>query len=629
MSKRRNYLVFVLVLFCAAQILSGCIAERTTEELPPQEEGTSGPIPIQVEPTDLPPTVAPTEGAAILPTDTPASSEIVDPTDTPEAVPDEPTAAPVIDETVEIQLDWDIYSVAIGESDTVPVQAVNSSGDPVPFSIQAQGNCLTAAFDIESITITAGDEMCEQIITVKASNAEDKTINVIVFDPMVLDIGEGLLIRYVNEYDFVWDVHGGDFASGNRFFEIWHPVAIDYDYPEGWFPLGSIFINRYKNNQAAYIPSIVIKDSKNAGLLEEPLDYILLDSTIGSGKAAHAFIWKAVCPADYVALGVIATGSSDLPSTDLIRCVHQDYTREATMGEWIWDTGGDDDIPDSVNIDWGFFSIKPHRNPYPEIPEGYAMLNVGTGLFCRPKFGDWSTWYCDQDPARTQDELSPEAANVLVVPLPVYKHTTNKDQPKWTSPEPFVSSVPRFHSAVRVPFTLIPDVSPECLPNDHDSYNLDDCQLVLAGINRDPFYYALYEENWEVIWPPYLNNLSTPITRSVEITKGFQESTSETTSNTFGIEVQMGGDVGFLGSGGSWSVSLNYQYSWEQTYSYTAYMEESETTEVSISPGKTMQAVQVISQFRLAHMDGSPVRNISPVIFNTDLTMFMEYPPPD
>jgi hypothetical protein len=176
---------------------------------------------------------------------------------------------------------------------------------------------------------------------------------------------------------------------------------------------------------------------------------------------------------------------------------------------------------------------------------------------------------------------------------------------------------------------MIPDVSPGCVPWQHDGNDKVDCEMIKANITQNPFYYVLFEEDWKVVWLPTSNNLSTPITRSVEVKKGFQSSISDTTSSTLGIEVQFGGEVGFKGLGANWSVSLSYQYSWEQTKSYTSYAEETETIEVIISPGKTMQCVQVISQFRLAYMDGSPALNINPVIYNTDLTMFIEYPPPD
>jgi hypothetical protein len=627
MSKRRSYLVPTVFLICAALVLAGCIAAKPDEERQVQGEGTSGPIPIQVDPTEIPQTTVPMEEAAILPTDTSSSSDQINPTDTPAAVPDEPTTAPVIDETVEIQLDWDIFSVAIGESEKIPVKTINSSGDKIPFSIQTTGDCLTVKLGLESITITAGDEMCEQIITVKAANAEDESLKVIIFDPMVLDIGEGLLIRYTNEYEFVWNSRDKSFYThvnpDSKEFGIWHPRANSGIYQEGWYPLGSTFAYAPYPDDSPYVASIVVKDSKDAGLLAAPLDYVELDDVWDQGEAR---VWKAICPKkstdnvayDYVALGVIATVDSERPSTEAMRCVRKDYTRQGLPGDKIWDTAGDNRIPFYGSYDWIIKSIAIPDFPSPELEEGYGMLQTGTSMFCQNTARDWS-----QNPSCEND-----SANLLVVPLPVYKHAVNIQDPEWISPDPFASSSPRFHSAVRVPFTMIPDVSPECDPWEHDGDDSDDCQMIKANIEKNPFYYVLFEEDWKVVWLPTYNNMSTPITRSVEIKKGKQLSSSETTSSTLGIEVEFGGEVGFI-AGGSWSVTLSYQYSWEQTKSYTSYEEETEKIDVIISPGKTMQCVQVISQFSLAYMDGSLARNINPVIYNTDLTMFIEYPPPD
>ena len=635
MSKRRNYLVLVFVLICAAQILSGCISERTSEELPPEGEGTSGPIPIQVEPTDLPPTAAPTdlpptaaptEGAAIIPTDTPASSEIEDPTDTPEAVPDEPTTAPVIDETVEIQLDWDIYSVAIGESETVSVQAFNSSGNPVPFSIQSEGNCLTAAFDMESITITAGDEMCEQIITVKASNAEDKAINVIVFDPMVLDIGEGLLIRYVNDYDFVWNSRYRSFYGDEKVqFGFWHPdVYTDDDDPtsnDGWYPLGSTFAYAPWPEDVVHVPSIVVKDSKDAGLLAAPLDYVELDTVWDQGEAR---VWKAVCPSDpveFVALGVIASDSSEKPSTEAMRCVRKDYTRQGLPGDHIWDTAGDNKIPFYGTYDWIIKSIAVPKYPSPEVEEGYALLPTGTSMFCQNTTRDWyQTPTCDMD-----------SANLLVVPLPVYKHAANTRLPQLTGPVAYVSNSPRFYSAVRVPFTMITSMYPECIPWQYDGNDSLDCQRVKASIEQSPFYYILREEEYITLEAGEINNTggSGVYTKSISVTTGFEEEHSSSFSHAVGISVEVGGDVGFLGTGGSWSVSMSYQYSWEETHSYMSSEYKTVEDTFECNPGKYCQYLQVICRFRLAHMDGSAVPGVAPFGINTNKLMILEYPPPD
>jgi hypothetical protein len=598
-------------------MLAGCQTVNSTEEIQPQGEGTAGPIPIQVEATEIPPTAVPTEGAVAAPTDTPSSSGDGYPTDTPVVVP--PTTAPVIDETVEIQLDWDIYSVEIGESETLNVQALSSSGDSVPFSIQTDGNCLSAAFDLESITITAGDELCEQVIIVKAANAENKTLKVIVFDPMVLDIGEGLLIRYVNEYDLIANSRDKNlYDSGNKLqFGFLHPKV---DSEEGWYPLGSTFAPAPWKEDFPYVASIVVKDSKNADLLRAPADYELLDDTYGWGTGmfpGDAYIWKAICDDSFVPLGVIATENKQKPGFDAMRCVHEDYTRPGEEGHpHIWDTAGDNNVPDS-GYDWVLTFIDIPDYPNPEVEKGYALLQTGTSMFCQMIVNWNEPFKCDFT-----------SANLLVVPLPVYKHATHDREPVLISSDPYESSSPRFFSAVRVPFTMIPRMSPVCDPWKWDSDDRKDCQMVKNNIERSPFIYLIRGEDYESIWT--LNNTqSTPVEKEVEYGLGYEESVSETTTQSIGIDITIGGEVSLLGSGGSWSVSMSYQFEWSQTLSRSATSYSSETTTVTCSPQKKCQLLQVWNVIRFTHMDGSGVDGIDDIVMQTPSMMTVEYPPPD
>jgi len=579
-----------IIIFFVSLILSGCLPEKPAEDIQPQGEQTSGPIPIQIEATEMPSTAAPTETPPVPPTDTPSSSENEPPTETPVVVPDEPTTAPIIDESVEIQLDWDIYSVALGTSETIRVEAVNSNGEKVPFSIQKDRNCVAVAFDMDSITLSAGNERCEQVITVKAANAEEKTLKVIVFDPMVLDIGEGLLIRYVDDYTTVWDDRNTG-CSPNLV--IQHPDVVNYD---DWYPLGDIFHNL--RNQDDFRPTILVKDSMNAGLLSKPLDYVGIWNDSGTGATyGDTSIWKAVCETGSVAFGVIANNSHSKPSTDAMRCVREDYTMQGKIGSRVWHDGGSGKKDGNFDV----YTIEYDENLY--APDGKAMLLTGNYVGC-PNYG--SGW-CDLN-----------LANVLLVPLPVYKHATNNRRPQLTGPEPFDSSSPRFFSAVRVPFTMIPS-----------QYANASQDKIEHNIALFPFYYVLREEKY--INRGIIDNLeaSSVQKHTIIISKGIEEGHTTSFSQSVGITVEVGGDVGFLGAGGSWSVSMSYQYSWEETYSYTTSEFKTTEDEFLCNPGKYCQYLQVTSQFRLARMDGTVITSIQPFNLNTNITKILEYPPPD
>ncbi len=519
-------------------------------------------------------------------------------------------------ETVEIQVDRNITSLEVmqgedkqGEtsrhSEMIQVRAMTNRGGSVPFTAETKGDCISVSSAEDYIKVTAGTELCEQTIMINAEGAKEaKTLKVIVYDPMVMDIGEGLLIRYVNTYTWQWN----DAGSGGIFdVTFWHPQA---DIKNGWYPLGSLIVNHWRDinknlmDGGAY-PMILVKDSKAAGLLAAPLGYKKVYTDRGSGADRDGSVWKAVCPENFVSFGVITNAGWGEPSRDAIRCVREDFTAKAAIGNQVYRderTGARDflsvwDIvypPDAASLD------------------DRAALLTGVSLGCGPQPSPGAS-----GSARwAKDQCDESLVNMLKVPLPVYTSSENMTQPKLTGYEPLKIS-PRYFSSIRVPFTLIPI-----------EYKDAPAARRRTNIEKSPFYYVQREEIYSPI--NIVNNTQNPnpAEYSYTISTGFAQTESETFSLEVGVEVTAKGGCSFFGTGGGWEVEVSTKFGWEQSVART-YSEVTTRDFTFTVPAFTYaEVLQVTSQFRAIPMNPAVVPHSKPFDMNSSIITYLQYPPP-
>ncbi|VFQ64517.1 unnamed protein product [Cuscuta campestris] len=151
------------------------------------------------------------------------------------------------------------------------------------------------------------------------------------FGKETVDLG-GLLVSEVTSFTKVVATReGGPGGNGVSFFE---PSPV----PDGFCMLGHY---AQANDTPLFGWVMVGKDAKgdggnSAGALKAPVDY----TQVWRQDGPTAYIWCPVAPTGYKAVGYVVTTSSDKPSLDKIRCVHDEFTDDAESDELIWDSEG-------------------------------------------------------------------------------------------------------------------------------------------------------------------------------------------------------------------------------------------------------------------------------------------------
>lgn len=493
------------------------------------------------------------------------------------------------EEAALIQVSKNVTSLTAGQSETIEVQALTAKGKSVPFSMETEGNCISVSTAAESITVTAGTELCEQTVTIKAGSAKEKTITVIVYDPMAMDIGKGLLIRYTNKYQLRGSLRGKTEVFGFWLKTIfWHPIT---DVENGWYPLGSLILP--ENEDVASHPMIVVKDSRDGGLLAAPNKYELVWRD--TNNTQNSSIWKAVCPDGFVSFGVVTTSTFVEPSPNDIRCMSKDFTWPAALGNIILTDRGS-----KSGLDVSIWNI--NYPEYTKSPDGRAALLTGANLACP----GYEASRCDES-----------WVNLLLVPLPVYSYSENTTQPKLTGREPLDTAQPRFFSSVRVPFTLVISEFTNASP-----------ERIKLNIEKSPFYYVQREEMYTPI--DIMNNAQgkKDAEYHYQISTGYSQTDQEKFSHEVGIKVTAGGECSFLGTGGKWEVELSYKFGWEKSISNTYSQVTTRDFTFTVPAGAYAEIIQVTNQFRAIPMTEEITTLSEPFNMNSNIIMYLQYPPP-
>jgi hypothetical protein len=461
-----------------------------------------------------------------------------------------------------------VTSLTAGQSEIIGVEALDANGKALTFTATPTGTCVTVAAADGGFKVTAGTTLCAAEVQVVTSSSLSKLVTVNVYDPKVMDIGGGLLIKYVNTYGWRWNDTG---SGGDMDVTYWHPNA-----GAGWYPLGSFIEASYRDiNADANVPMIVVQDSKNAGLLAAPTGYAEIYNDRGSGASNDGSVWRPLCPSGFVALGVVTQAGYSAPSTEDVRCVKASYTTKAKLGGRTYIDSGT-----GATMYLGVFGIS--YPDYTQSPDSRAALQPGTNAACP----GWDGTSCDAS-----------IFNLLLVPLEVVVNSDNDAEPKLTAKAPLDTSKARFFSSVRVPFTLITTEGGSATPAARVAWN----------VANSPFYYLQREEKYSSIDTVDNSQGTTDAQYHYSIQTGFSQTDSQTFKQDVGIEVTAGGEVGFLGTGGSWEVKLTMQFGWEQSTSSTYAKTETRDFTFTVPAKAYAEIVQVTTQFRAVPSTGVAV----------------------
>ncbi|OHD12095.1 MAG: hypothetical protein A2086_04570 [Spirochaetes bacterium GWD1_27_9] len=469
-------------------------------------------------------------------------------------------------------------SFKIGETKELIVTSTKSDGIKDTFTANIDNENATVSVTSTGISIK-GVSIGSAIITVTSGSGLTSKVNVLVFDPVSMDIGNGLLIKFTYSFDNMWDDGG---SGGDHDTIWWHPK---YDPTNGWYPVGSYIRGDYADANKNHAV-ILVKDSKNNGLLAKPTDYTLIYNDSGSGANRDGSVWLPIAPTGYVAMGIVVQSGHTKPSTDVIRCVKKEYTVEGKSGNWIYDDSG---TGASMNLTvWDL--IEPDNYP---LSEGAMFLDPGTVLASS-----------SGDPATINNDIK----NVFIINIPVTDEADNASiEPKLTGFLPYSSNYPKYFSSVRIPFTLIKD----------SKRTLD------WKVDNSPFYFIQREEVYTDAQTLDNRQATTDNTMNYSSEIGFSKTQTDTFTQEVGMEVTAEGSASFLGSGGKWSVKLSAKLGWQQQTATTYSFVETKTYNFTVPAGKYAQLLHVTSQFRALDSLGNTV-NVLPMKSNS--LKYMQYP---
>ena len=139
-----------------------------------------------------------------------------------------------------------------------------------------------------------------------------------------------LHVSYTNDYDFIWSDKGSH-ASADC--SVWRPVLVP---GQGYFIIGD---HAQGNYHAAAGTALVVKpvnDDPDRPLLMPPTDWVEVWNNKNSRGGADGSVWAPLPPAEYHALGHVATAGYEKPDIATFRCVREDLLEPTKVGKTIW-----------------------------------------------------------------------------------------------------------------------------------------------------------------------------------------------------------------------------------------------------------------------------------------------------
>lgn len=231
-------------------------------------------------------------------------------------------------------VDCTLTTIEVNEQGSVDSQPDDGKGDAIAFTTLAAGTCVVAQADTDQIVLTARGEACTDTVTVTAGDISTSLV-VNAIDPAVMDIGEGLPIKYAIIHVNRWDDSG---SGGDHDVVFWHPNAGG----DGWYALDSYVRGDYTDVIATLDAAVVVvKDQGANDSLAAPTGFTFVWSDAGSGADRDGAAWNPICPRGYIALGTVVTSGAQ-PSTEDVRCVAERFAAPAKNSTFVYNDSGTD-----------------------------------------------------------------------------------------------------------------------------------------------------------------------------------------------------------------------------------------------------------------------------------------------
>jgi hypothetical protein len=504
-------------------------------------------------------------------------------------------------EAPKIVLGQNVAKLTAGKFVDIPVKVVNST---LPFSVAVSSgaSCANVVTASDKITVTANSNApCVQVLTVKVGTVT-KPLTINVYDPRTMDIGEGLLISYVDAFTFKWNSYhqGGAFGG-----QMWSPKTTD-----GWHPI-SFFVERnWDDISSAAIrntrhrSAIVIKDtSPKQDLLVPPTSYTRIWNNWQGGGDYAGTVWRLNCPTGYVALGSEVNIGWDIEpnknATDAVWCVAKRFTIRGEQGPLAFSGWGSGD----------YYPLEIFKTVFPES----SRQELGNfGVIDGSSFVGCPLWNC-----KGSGSVENPPVYLLKYPLTVAEGGDDGDvEPKLTDFRPLDNSGNRFSSTIRVPYTQIPSLNSQCANTYYSPPASAEVQAVCGDSNRylnafqnSPFYYMRRSETYESVgFFDNSQNAEKHVMGPFTVTNSFEQTKATSFEHSIGVSVAV--EVG-TGEKSPVQAKITATYTegwkWGEEESKTYGTSSSSTTQFSVDPGTAGQVIQIQTQFEAFSEQGGRI----------------------
>lgn len=354
---------------------------------------------------------------------------------------------------------------------------------------------------------------------------------------------DGLLVTMTSDYNWIWSDYG---FRGIYDISAWDPVSQKGGQLK---PLGSVGVPRHSELSGTRASLLVGADPSWTGppAVKAPTGFQEIWRDTGSGGKHDGAFWHPIAPSGYVAVGDVATYGYSAPSTSRIWCLRQDLVSEARF-VWLWD---DERSGARANCSlWDIQPVSAGRHGGTKIPI------LADCFRARP---DW------QEPPLSQAKVPAlEVGNH-------FKPFEGQMPPIDPANPPHKGQI--FNKLLQVQIEL-PFVA---------FFRATD-RSCLSNIQK-PFCILSRACAWRV--EDVINNKGKmAVEDTVEVKKGVSSEQKESFAHSAGVDVSA--SAGIFGIG--FDVSFNYQFTYEQSYSFTEYYEEIKRRDI-VTPPRTLKVV--------------------------------------
>jgi hypothetical protein len=347
-----------------------------------------------------------------------------------------------------------------------------------------------------------------------------------------------LVVTVTKTFEWRWDDRG---SGANRNGGFWHAKA-----QGGLRPLGSTAVAGYSGVDGQR-GILLVGDNpskrpqgKGAAVVP-PIDYQALWNDKGSGANRDGSFWRPVAPVGYVSLGDVVWGGYGKPNLEQVWCVRADLTSDgAFQSSSIWDDKGS-----GANADGSFWEILPRSvnlGGSESIPMLAGTFRVNSG-YGRP----------EPSIARVPVLKVPKQVQKFVAPVPKITKD-NIPESRETFNETEVGSI-------TLPFLCFFDAT--------DRPSLDYIQNPFCTVSKTIAWIAAGK---------YANDTGNDATESTEIKTGVSQTKTTEITHSAGVQVSSEYGIGLA----KFSITLNYQFTFSQSNSFTEYKEETKTKSFTV-----------------------------------------------